>query len=617
MTETVGSHDNLSPLREALTSQYVLERQLGRGGMGVVFAARDVRLDRTVAIKILPPQHPEDDHLRERFLREARIAAQLSHPNIVPVYRADEIAGYAYFVMALIDGESLGDRVRERGALPPTEAVRILREVAWALAVAHANGVIHRDVKPENIMMERGSNRALVTDFGIARDVRATHITEDGYVLGTAHYMSPEQIADEPLDGRSDLYALGVVAFYLLSGRLPFQVESVTALLLAHATRDPPRLLEVAPHVPERLASIVDRCLEKDPDARFATGDALAEALGDPREWINSGSGDNDPQTREVVSEGEAAAIWRRAAQLQAEASQRLERRLIKPSDLTSGEHSVGDGYRLDHVAAAAVEAGLGAEYIALALAERKGAASKTAIAGQDLTALESRLARALLGHDGVSVSASCALQGTSKEVLGAIGHVFQSHPYELKLRETVGGHPLDGGVMIFEVGGWEAAAYSSPALLFRYHLRLLGDHQLRVTLRRSHGVQPMCEVTVHGDLRRSVKQRARWTAPVAGIGAVGGGAGTFVTALLLGAAAPIAAVPAVAGAALAGGGAAWAYAAGYRASYRQVTRQLERLLKDLAAAVRGESVFGSTGAARRFSSGGQESDVTSLLSGQ
>jgi serine/threonine-protein kinase len=270
----------LLALPEALAGEFALERELGRGAMGVVFLARDIVLDRPVALKVLPPDFAATADVRTRFLREARTAAQLSHPNIVPVHRADERGGFAFFAMGLVDGETLGQRVRDRGPLPPHDVVRHLREVAWALAYAHARGVIHRDVKPENIMIERGTNRALVTDFGIARTEHGAGLTVEGHVVGTAHFMSPEQIQGVPLDGRSDLYALGVVGFFLLSGRLPFEGDQAPAVLVAHVTRPAPPLLSAAPQVPRALAAVIDRCLAKEPAQRFADGEALADALG-------------------------------------------------------------------------------------------------------------------------------------------------------------------------------------------------------------------------------------------------------------------------------------------------------------------------------------------------
>lgn len=598
--DTQKPSDGLAVLRAALAPDYELERELGRGGMGIVFSARDVRLDRPVAIKILPPHDHEDTQTRDRFLREARTAAQLSHPNIVPIYRADEAHGCAFFVMALIEGESLGDRIRDRGSLPPVEAVPILRDVAWALAYAHARGVIHRDVKPENIMIERGSNRALVTDFGIARDVRAAHITDEGYVLGTAHYMSPEQIAGDLVDGRSDLYALGIVAFLLLSGRLPFEAETATAVLVAHGAHDPPQLRDVAPHVPERLAEIVDRCLAKDPDDRFASCAAFAEVLGNPTDWRTPAM--PGPVSTESVSEEQAAAIWRRAAQLQAEASQRLERRLTNPSERLQRDPTTAQGFRLDQVTAAAVEAGIGPEYVALAVAEHSelrgdGKPASTS----DLSPLESRLSRRLLKTQDASVSVSRVIPGSPREVLTAIGAVFQEYPYELRLRETVGAHPLDGGVMVFDIPKLDAPVRGGGTFItFRLRLGSLGDRQLRVTVHRLKGDRPACEVTVYGDLRQALKRSSRWIVPMTAFGAMAGGLLTYSGALSLLHAGPLLApVVGASGAVLGGIGLAALRGAMHRSSHRSIVNQLERMLADLDAGVKGQLVFGSTGRRR------------------
>ncbi len=208
----------------ALSGNYELLQEIGRGGMGIVYAGRDVRLDRLVAIKVLP-ELVSSDEVRERFLREARAAARLSHPSIEPIYSADDRNGVTFMVMAFVDGTTLSTRLRDGNFLAPADAVPILRDVALALNAAHARGVIHRDIKPENILVDRLSGRAMVTDFGIARLADAMHsgaLTRTGQVLGTVGYMSPEQVTGQELDGRSDLYSLGVVAFETLSGKLPF-----------------------------------------------------------------------------------------------------------------------------------------------------------------------------------------------------------------------------------------------------------------------------------------------------------------------------------------------------------------------------------------------------------
>ncbi|HEX9610480.1 MAG TPA: serine/threonine-protein kinase, partial [Gemmatimonadales bacterium] len=261
----------------ALAGRYSLERELGRGGMGIVYLARDLRLERVVAIKLLPPERARDDGLRQRFVREARTAAKLSHPHIIPIHAVEETGAFVYFVMAFVDGETLGARVRREGRLKPHEAARVLREVAWALAYAHAQGVVHRDVKPDNILLERGAGRALVLDFGIARLVQAPGVSGAGELAGTPEYMSPEQASGDAVDGRADLYSLGVVAFLALTGRLPFTAPTVPALLVQHVTAPPPRL--EAPGAPRVLVGAVERCLAKDPAARFQSGEALADAL--------------------------------------------------------------------------------------------------------------------------------------------------------------------------------------------------------------------------------------------------------------------------------------------------------------------------------------------------
>ena len=219
----------LLDLESVLSTQYVLERELGRGGMGVVFLARDLKLDRLVAIKALPLHLADDERVRERFLREARTAARLSHPNIVPIHRADEIDGRVFFVMGFVDGESLAQRVAARGALPSNEVVPLLHDVAAALHEAHRLGIVHRDIKAENILIDQRTGRAMVTDFGIARVAEAAPLTATGLLLGTVQYMSPEHVVGETVDARSDVYSLGVVAFHALTARFPFQSESASA----------------------------------------------------------------------------------------------------------------------------------------------------------------------------------------------------------------------------------------------------------------------------------------------------------------------------------------------------------------------------------------------------
>lgn len=269
-------------LQRALAGRYSIERELGHGGMGVVYLARDVALDRSVAIKLLPPSLAESMAHRERFLREARTAAALSHPNIVPIHLVEESSDLVYFVMACIDGESLGDRIRRTGPLDAAVVAKLVQEIAWALAYAHSRGVIHRDIKPDNILIDTATGRAVLTDFGIARVSSISTMSHQGEVLGTFRYMSPEQAsADAVIDGRADLYSLGVTAFFALTGRTPFEGDDPVTLLSQHIAQPAPPVLSVRGGVPARLAEAIDRCLAKDPAQRFANGELLAEAIAD------------------------------------------------------------------------------------------------------------------------------------------------------------------------------------------------------------------------------------------------------------------------------------------------------------------------------------------------
>ncbi len=266
-------------LQEALAGTYSLEAEIGRGGMGIVYLAQDVRLDRPVALKVLPQHLSSKRDLRERFLREARTAAKLSHPNIVPIFAVDEVGQFVYFVMGYVAGETLGHRVRTRGPLPPSDGARLLKELGWALAYAHSQGVIHRDVKPDNILLEEDTGRALVADFGIAGLLAGADATGVGEIIGTAEFMSPEQARGQGVDARSDTYSMGVVGFYALSGTLPFHDERVAEVLRQRREDPPAPLKTVAPHVPSRLARCVDRCLAKEPGARFETAAAFSDAV--------------------------------------------------------------------------------------------------------------------------------------------------------------------------------------------------------------------------------------------------------------------------------------------------------------------------------------------------
>ncbi len=358
--------------------------------MGVVYLAMDVTLDRPVAIKVLPEALAQTGDVRATaFFGEARTAAKLSHPNIVPIYRADEIDGVVFFVMGYVDGPSLGEQLSGQTALAPIAAARLLRDVALALDYAHSRGVIHRDIKPENILVEQGNDRPLVTDFGIARLAEAAPLTQTGQVLGTVHYMSPEQVSGDPIDGRSDLYSLGVVGFRTLTGRLPFDNAVASAVLVAHVTKPAPKVRDTAPSVPAALAAVIDRCLRKNPADRYPSGAALATALdeatramaSDPAASVPASGQSTTPDTNSphppVLSAREAEAIWGRAAALQVDTGMypQLSPRppaLTTPPTSTDPQdrRSLTTGYRFSDIRAAAEEAGIPTKYVARAAEE-------------------------------------------------------------------------------------------------------------------------------------------------------------------------------------------------------------------------------------------------------
>ena len=270
-------------LAAALGDAYTIEGEVGRGGMGVVYRARDERLQRRVAIKVLPPELAFQKDIRERFTREAQTAAKLSHPHIVPIHTVGEGHGLVYFVMGYVDGESVAGRIRRRGKLPVEETRRIMAESADALGAAHALSIIHRDIKPDNILLEGSRGRVMVTDFGIAKALSSSSgatLTGAGVAIGTPAFMSPEQAAGErEIDGRSDLYSLGIVSYQMLTGELPFNAPTVAGILMKQITEAAPDVRGRRSDVPEDLALAVARCLEKDPENRWPTADALRRAL--------------------------------------------------------------------------------------------------------------------------------------------------------------------------------------------------------------------------------------------------------------------------------------------------------------------------------------------------
>src|SRR5262245_42853036 len=309
-------------VERVLSANYELDREIGRGGMGIVYKAKDKRLKRPVAIKLLPPELAFRSEIRSRFLKEAETAAQLSHPNIVPIYSVDERDGLVFFVMALVEGANLAARLHARGPMDADDSRRIMKEVAEALAYAHERGVVHRDIKPDNILLcADDDERTTVTDFGIARAVSEgadSRLTATGMAIGTPAYMSPEQsMGEREIDGRSDLYALGVVGYQMLSGELPFNAPSTPALLVKQISERPTPIEIHRPDIPQDLGRAVMMLLEKDPANRFPSAEALVTALdtGDVPEPASAGlthepnrlatTGSHSRDVRALVDSGE------------------------------------------------------------------------------------------------------------------------------------------------------------------------------------------------------------------------------------------------------------------------------------------------------------------------
>jgi serine/threonine-protein kinase len=257
---------------------YRIEERIGRGGMGVVYRAQHLNLQRRAAIKIIAPDLAESEGFRERFTREARIAAALQHPNIVTVYDAGEVDGMLYLAMQFIRGEDLSGILRRDGRLRPYRAIDVCRQVASALDAAHAMGLIHRDVKPANVLIE-GRN-AFLTDFGLTKQTGTNaQLTRAGDMVGTIHYVAPEQIEGRRVSARSDVYALGCLLYHCLSGQVPFAHETDVAVNYAHLSEQPPRLSELRPELPDGLDAVMAKALDKSPDRRFPScGDMISAA---------------------------------------------------------------------------------------------------------------------------------------------------------------------------------------------------------------------------------------------------------------------------------------------------------------------------------------------------
>src|SRR5881628_1117892 len=272
----------LDALRRATLGEYEILAELGRGGMATVYLAHDLALDRKVAIKVLAPALlAMGEGMVERFKREARTAAALSHPHIIPIYAVRDSEQVLYFVMKHVQGRSLDQVVRDVGPLPIAMIQAIVAQVSDALGYAHRHGVIHRDIKSANIMLDE-EGWAVVTDFGIAKVLQAQGLTMTGVTVGTPTYMSPEQCATEEVTGASDQYSLGVVAYEMLTAKLPFHGESIMSVMYAHFNEPARPVTELRPDCPPNLAAAVMRMLQKDPARRWPTMDDVVAVCGRP-----------------------------------------------------------------------------------------------------------------------------------------------------------------------------------------------------------------------------------------------------------------------------------------------------------------------------------------------
>ncbi|MBA3350491.1 MAG: serine/threonine protein kinase, partial [Actinobacteria bacterium] len=289
-----------------------IEGRIGRGGMGVVYRARDIQLDRAVALKILPPELAEDDGFRRRFIRESRLASSIDHPNIVPIYRAGEHDGLLFIVMRFVEGSDLKTVLRREGALGLERSVAVVAQLARALDAAHARGLVHRDVKPGNVLVvpsaePQEADHVYLTDFGLTKPVSSeASMTDSGAFLGTVEYAAPEQIEGATVDARTDIYGLGCVFYECLTGKVPFTGPSAAAIMYAHLFKDPPAVTDITPDLPHRLDAVVGKALARSKEDRYATCRQLIvatqSALREPQTEASKTQSPQGPTVKEPDS---------------------------------------------------------------------------------------------------------------------------------------------------------------------------------------------------------------------------------------------------------------------------------------------------------------------------
>jgi hypothetical protein len=432
-----------------------------------------------------------------------------------------------------------------------------------------------------------------------------------GSVLGSVHYMSPEQAAGEEVDGRSDLYALGCVAYHALVGVPPFE-GTPQSVLVAHVTKPVPPIANVAPQLPPAVIAVIERCLAKDPQLRYASADALASALdsvlyeAEAREQAVA-----DAAPGGVLSESAALAVWQRAAQLQAEAAHRMERSaMLQParqsaeravtSDSTTESEAEVDGYRVRDVEAAAIEAGISRQYVALALAEMRSRSTEN-VAAVRVTEREDRRFTLLMGTADRAISVSRLIPASPKATLQALGAVFTSAPHSFTVQDTVNGHPLDGGILRFKVPRL-FQAYSNPMVAFdkkqalRYRLEQIELFDLNVTLAaRGTAAQPACEVVITGDLRAGLRQNVKWDLWMtggAGALAFGGAAKGLAAAMGLAMFSPAALIGAAGASIMASAATAFWYRWLFRGALGSAVEELQGLLHEVERHLVREQLF-------------------------
>ncbi len=305
ISTAVETDQLLATLRHDLASDYDVEKELGRGGMAVVYRAVEKELQRTVALKVLPPG--TGGQMAERFRREARMAAQVAHPNIIPVYRVGQAAGTYYFTMKFVDGRALDAIIESQGALPIPVVLAVLRGAVAGLAFAHEHNIIHRDIKGANVLIERDGH-VLLSDLGIARAAQDKTLTATGSVIGTPHFMSPEQCSGQKVGPQSDQYSMGVLAFQMITGQVPFDADTLMGILHHQFFTPPPNIAEVRDDVPEGLANVVYRALEKDPAKRFETTRQMLRAI-EAVPFSDADREQADELLRQLVQGGEVPKV--------------------------------------------------------------------------------------------------------------------------------------------------------------------------------------------------------------------------------------------------------------------------------------------------------------------